>query len=274
VTPAHCYAEWVAAAVTPLEEFIDHPRDVYAGLREIVEGESGSVFAAELAPDAPVHLSPLIKSRDLTGVETGAHLLLVDVRREPEVLRHLWCEHVLGMDAVSVEDALWIQMERSLASWWRRLEAAGAEDYCAVCDVSLHAAGARLFLQKHRDLRSDNRLLNSEGVLKLSTSLSPQFLNNNINDPTADFSNAVQVKPESPRCANPVGVLYWQAPEDTLKVGVWSVSATVWGLVEARPPFSDTELSVSEPALYPPAFREFLRLCSEPAEGRMGPGRC
>ncbi|KAJ7241271.1 ankyrin repeat-containing domain protein [Mycena rebaudengoi] len=154
VTPAHRYAGWVAAAVAPLEEFIDHPHDVYAGLRE-----SGSVFAAELAPDAPVHLSPLVKSRDLAGVETGAPWLvaiksvalipdrddndeeggveqkLVDVRREVEVLRHLWCEHVLGMDAVSVEDALLIQMERSLASWWRRLEAARAEDYCAVCDM-------------------------------------------------------------------------------------------------------------------------------------------
>ncbi|KAJ7241277.1 hypothetical protein C8J57DRAFT_1726768 [Mycena rebaudengoi] len=96
--------------VAPLEEFIDHPRDVYAGLRE-----SGSVFAAELAPDAPVHLSPLVKSRDLAGVETGARLLvaiksvalipdrddndeeggveqkLVDVRRELEVLWGLCC---------------------------------------------------------------------------------------------------------------------------------------------------------------------------------------
>jgi hypothetical protein len=53
----------------------------------------------------------------------------VDVRRELEGLRGLWCEHVLGMDALYVdlvEDALWIRMklmEHNLADmwgWWRR----------------------------------------------------------------------------------------------------------------------------------------------------------
>lgn len=56
------------------------------------------------------------------------------------------------------------------------------------------------FLQKHhiahRDLRSDNLLLNSEGILKL-----------------ADFSNAIGVTPESPLATDVVGVVYWQAPE-------------------------------------------------------------
>ncbi|KAJ7241263.1 hypothetical protein C8J57DRAFT_1726755 [Mycena rebaudengoi] len=50
------------------------------------------------------------------------------------------------------------------------------------------------------------------------------------------------------------------------------VGATVWALAEARPPSSDTEPPVSEPALYSPAFHEFSRLCSEPVEGRAEPG--
>jgi len=127
------------------------------------------------------------------------------------------------------------------------------------------------YLQKHhiahRDLRSDNLLLNSQGVLKLT-----------------DFSNAVLVTPETPLSTDPAGVVYWQAPEvrsgayDPLKIDVWSVGATVWELAEAAPPFSDTQQpaerwpAVSQPALYPPAFHEFLRLCSEPAASRPTPG--
>ncbi|KAJ7270952.1 kinase-like domain-containing protein [Mycena rebaudengoi] len=285
VTPAHRYAGWVATAVAPLEEFIDEPidpRDVYVGLREIAEGESGSVYAAELAPGAPVHrlrLPPLVKARDLAGVEKGGRKL-VDVRRELEVLRGLWCEHILGMDALYVDlvdDALWIRMElmeRSLADMVGLVEEGlRLQDPRIIARFASDMLQALVFLQKHRiahrDLRSDNLLLNGEGVLKLT-----------------DFSNAVQVQPDSPRCSDPVGVPYWQAPEvrsgsyDALKVDVWSVGATVWELAEARPPFSDTEPPepaerwppVSEPALYPPAFHEFLKMCSEPAEGRVGPG--
>lgn len=48
----------------------------------------------------------------------------------------------------------------------------------------------------HRDVRSDNLLVNRDGIVKL-----------------ADFSNAVQVTKHNPTCNNAVGVIYWQAPE-------------------------------------------------------------
>jgi serine/threonine-protein kinase CLA4 len=47
-----------------------------------------------------------------------------------------------------------------------------------------------------RDVRSDNMLINSAGVLKLS-----------------DFSNAVRADHEGLVCSEPAGVIYWQAPE-------------------------------------------------------------
>ena len=48
----------------------------------------------------------------------------------------------------------------------------------------------------HRDVRSDNLLVNREGVVKL-----------------ADFSNAVQVTQLNPMVSGAAGVVYWQAPE-------------------------------------------------------------
>ncbi|KAJ7620555.1 kinase-like domain-containing protein [Mycena polygramma] len=296
------YVGWVAAAVAaavaPLREFIDEPvdpREFYWDLQEIAEGESGSVFAATLVPDAPIHnlkLSPPLKARDVQQLANGRRVLvavksvallpggsakLVAVKRECELLRGLWCEQVLGMDALYVdlvEDALWIRMElmeRSLA------------DVVGLVDEGLRLQEPRViarfasdmllaldFLQTHhiahRDLRSDNMLLNSEGVLKL-----------------ADFSSAVLVTPEAPLCNDLTGFIYWQAPEvrsgayDPLKIDVWSVGATVWELAEAVPPFADTKWhaerwpALSDPELYPQSFHDFLRLCSEPAASRPTP---
>ncbi|KAJ7938400.1 hypothetical protein B0H13DRAFT_1141228 [Mycena leptocephala] len=74
---AQRYAGWVAAAVAPLEEFIDEPvdpREFYGELQEIAEGESGSVYAAALIPDAPIHklkLPPLVKARDADEISKG-----------------------------------------------------------------------------------------------------------------------------------------------------------------------------------------------------------
>lgn len=68
----------------------------------------------------------------------------------------------------------------------------------------------------HRDVRSDNLLLNRDGVLKIGM---PTHFHRLLKDRQtlhlhlADFSNAVTVAPESQTCAGFVGVIYWQAPE-------------------------------------------------------------
>jgi len=109
-------------------------------------------------------------------------------------------------------------------------------------------------------------LLNSQGVLKLT-----------------DFSNAVQILPDSPMLTDVAGVVYWQAPEvrsgpyNALKVDVWSLGATVWEMAETEPPFAtsnqlaDRWPSLHQPELYSPAFHDFLRRCSEPASTRPEP---
>lgn len=190
-------------------------------------------------------------------------------------MRGLWHENVLGMDALYVdlsEDSLWIRMElmeRSLADivglvgdglmLQDRMIARFASDILLALE----------YLQKHhiahRDVRSDNLLLNKHGILKLT-----------------DFSNAVQVV-GSPMRSDPAGVIFWQAPEmrkppyNALKVDVWSLGATVWEMAETEPPFSETQQftdrwpPLRQPELYSPAFHDFLRRCSEPVLSRPSP---
>ena len=141
LSPFQRYRGWLSEVVAPLEEFIDEavdPRDYYLDLQEIAEGESGSVYAARLT-DKNLHklkLPPLIKARDGDDSANGRTTLvaiksvaimpsgspkLLDLERELTLMRGLWHDNVLSMDAVYVdlmEDALWIRMElmeRSLA---------------------------------------------------------------------------------------------------------------------------------------------------------------
>lgn len=143
------YPGWLSGVVNPLAPFIDatvEPRDHYVELQEIAEGESGSVFAARVDPDHAdkLRLHPYVKSRDTEETEKGAPALvaikiiaitppsasnvevpeaqkLIDLERELKLMKGLWHENILGLDALYVdltEDTLWVRMElmeRSLA---------------------------------------------------------------------------------------------------------------------------------------------------------------
>ncbi|KAK7441843.1 hypothetical protein VKT23_016504 [Stygiomarasmius scandens] len=298
ITPAHRYRGWLSEVVKPLEQFIDEaidPREYYLDLQEIAEGESGSVFAARISPDADLGklgLPPMVKAQDIENQESGQTSLVAiksvailpsgsakldDLKKELALLKGLAHPNVLGLDALYVdlvEDSLWIRMElmeRSLADVVGLVDQGLVLQERTIARFTSDILEALQYLRDsniaHRDVRSDNLLLNSDGVLKLT-----------------DFSNAVRVSTSSPICTDNVGVLYWQAPEvrsgsyNPLKVDVWSVGATVWEMAEAEPPFASTTSepadrwpALKRPQLYSPAFRDFLRLCSEPAASRPDP---
>jgi len=164
-------------------------------------------------------------------------------------------------------------MERSLADVVTLVEEGVTIQEKVIARFASDVLGALIYLQNmgiaHRDLRSDNLLLNKDGVLKL-----------------ADFSNALKVTPQSPTCSGVVGVIYWQAPEvwrgsyNPLKADVWSLGATVWEMAQAEPPFHDAEdasglrdrwPSLRQPEIYTRSFHDFLHLCSNPVPNRPDP---
>ncbi|KAF5327955.1 hypothetical protein D9758_016782 [Tetrapyrgos nigripes] len=291
ITPCQRYRGWLSEVLKPLEGFIDEPidpREYYLDLQEIAEGESGSVFAARISEDADLQklkLAPPVKTQDIVSRARGLTSLVAiksvailpsgsskldDLKQEVELLKGLDHPNVLSLDALYVdleEDSLWIRMElmeRSLADVVGLVEQGLVLQERTIARFTSDILDALVYLRAnniaHRDLRSDNLLLNSEGNLKLT-----------------DFSNAVRVSPSSPTRTDAVGVLYWQAPNgsyNALKVDVWSVGATVWEMAEAQPPFADTSVPANrwpplkQPQLYSPAFRDFLRLCSQPASSR------
>jgi len=289
---ARRYRGWLSEVVAPLEEFIDHhtdPRDHYVDLQEVAEGESGSVYSARVVDSHKLTFP--ITTQYNRGEDGGGETLVAiknvpilpsgspklnDLQRELALMKGVRHEYVLAMDALYVnlaEDSLWIRMElmeRSLADVvglvegglmvQERMIARFASDVLLALDY-LQAQGIA-----HRDLRSDNLLLNMAGALKI-----------------ADFSSAVRVTADLPIRSDVVGVIYWQAPEmriapyNALKVDVWSLGATVWEMAQAKPPFADIRQigdqwpPLSQPEIYSRSFHEFLRLCSLPASSRPNP---
>ncbi|KAF9073261.1 kinase-like protein [Rhodocollybia butyracea] len=297
ITPSLRYPGWLSEVVKPLEEFIDEPidpREYFVDLNEVAEGENGSVYAARISETANLarltKLPPLIKARDVEGQANGKIMIvaiktvpilpsgskkLEELRKELGLLRGAMHVNILGMHALYVdllEDSLWIRMElmeRSLADVVVLCEEGLVLQERIIARFTHDMLEALQFLASHniahRDIRSDNLLLNSEGFLKLT-----------------EFSNAVKVNANSPVVTDVVGILYWQAPEiragpyNALKIDVWSVGATVWELAQAAPPFfSDSDgppgdrwPKLRKPEIYSPAFHEFLRMCSEPVSSR------
>jgi len=96
--------------------------------------------------------------------------------------------------------------------------------------VSLQILNALNYLHQmnrvHRDLKSDNVLMNSKGEFKL-----------------ADFGMAVQLTNQTASLKTVVGSPYWMAPEILLErnygkeVDVWSFGCVVMEMVDGVPPY-------------------------------------
>ncbi|KAJ7617180.1 kinase-like domain-containing protein [Roridomyces roridus] len=265
------YEGWVARAVSPLTEFIDmavNPRHHYLDLQEIADGPGGTtLYVARLAEDRyeELTLPDSIRAGDQKNIQarrptfvaikavpimpTGS-AKLVEVLRELRTMRGVECGNILGMDALyvdPVEDQLWIRMElmtRTLSSVVA-LNAAGlilSDRIIAGCikDILLALENLAANGVTPRDLRAENVLINSEGVLKLT-----------------NLAHTIQIRELEtswrPRFSGPR-----------------SLGALVRELASGRrPPLSaerhNTEDWLSHPSLASrsPSFHEFIRMCED-----------
>jgi len=157
----------------------------------------------------------------------------------PELINHKTCHHpnvVAFKDAyfISEKQELWVALElMNRGDLTNRLTAPNAvlpmtePEISFICNQILNALNYMHSLNLvHRDLKSDNVLINSNGEFKL-----------------ADFGMAVQLSNKQSSLKTVVGSPYWMAPEILMEhnygkeVDVWSFGAVVMEMIDGVPPY-------------------------------------
>uniref|UniRef100_V5GT95 Protein kinase n=2 Tax=Kalmanozyma brasiliensis (strain GHG001) TaxID=1365824 RepID=V5GT95_KALBG len=208
-------------------------QNVLQDMQMIGEGESGPVFAAN---DVLKRRRVAIKSiRFTTDPDAEPSARLLGLVKEVSVWRR--CRHVNILDLYSTvltDNAIWLVHEladRSLADLIA-LKDDGVvlkepEMSRVLCDM---VEGLQFLHSKsitHHDVRSDNVMISSTGVCKLS-----------------DFTHAAELSAGVRSRHSVIGTPYWMAPEVikgksygiTTPSDVWSLGVVLWEMIEGQPP--------------------------------------
>jgi len=175
------------------------------------------------------------------------------------------------IDSFALDGQLWVVMEfmdgGCLTDVLEYQSVLLTENHIAyICEQALLGLAYIHTLDRiHRDIKSDNILLNRSGSVKI-----------------ADFGYAAQLKAEQAKRTTIVGTPYWMAPElirgqeYTYKVDVWSLGIMVMEMAEGEPPYMEfpplralfliTTKGIPDlkaPENWSPQFRNFVSLCLE-----------
>jgi hypothetical protein len=240
----------------------DNPREIFEVQDEIGEGGFGTVF---MAVDQKTKQKVAIKKLNIDNVNEDA------LAAEMGIMKN--CAHdniVKFLGGYYSTDRLWIVMEYmdsgNLADILR-LHKVYPLTELQMRWVTWNVLNGLKYMHSnhliHRDIKSDNILLNREGAVKI-----------------CDFGFAVQLTKRKQKRNTALGSLYWMAPEVIrgkdydYKADVWSVGILLMEMAEGLPPYMDLPelkalVTISKkgvPALQQPEkwsdnFKEFLGLC-------------
>ncbi|SPO23963.1 related to Serine/threonine kinase [Ustilago trichophora] len=209
-------------------------KDVLQDLQMIGDGESGPVFAAnDVVKKRRVAIKMVQFAADVNE-EPSARLL--GLSKEVRVWRR--CRHVNVLDLYSTvlaDNSIWIVQElaeRSLADVIAWKDSGVDLNEARMSRIMGDLLEALQFLHGkgvlHRDVRSDNVMVSSSGVCKLS-----------------DFTHAGELSAGVTSRHSVIGTPYWMAPEvikaDSydMRCDVWSLGVVLWEMIEGDPPRVD-----------------------------------
>ncbi|KAI9207140.1 Pkinase-domain-containing protein [Polychytrium aggregatum] len=203
------------------------PTQIYAKIKKIGQGASGAVFMARRNGSKSM---VAIKQMDL-ALQPRKDLVINEIK----VMRDSQHPNIVNyQDSYLVGKELWVVMEFMEGGALTDVIENNTLNENQIAAISFEAMkGLRHLHSKniiHRDIKSDNVLLNAEGHVKIT-----------------DFGFCARITAERSKRATMVGTAYWMAPEVVknkeygAKVDVWSAGIMAIEMIEGEPPYLDVD---------------------------------
>ncbi|WVR04401.1 hypothetical protein IAU60_001403 [Kwoniella sp. DSM 27419] len=219
-----------AQIMDKLRSVVSHedPAQLYSKIKKVGQGASGMVFVAKaLATGKKVAIKQMELSQQPRKELIVNEIIVMKESQHPNVVNYL--------DAFLVRNTeLWVVMEYmeggALTDVIENNKLA-EEHIAAICLETcrgLQHLHSRSII--HRDIKSDNLLMNAAGEVKIT-----------------DFGFCAKLTEQKSKRATMVGTPYWMAPEVVkqkeygAKVDIWSLGIMAIEMIESEPPYLDEE---------------------------------
>ncbi|OXB37705.1 protein-serine/threonine kinase [Cryptococcus neoformans] len=204
------------------------PSQLYSKIRKVGQGASGMVFVAKtLLNGKKVAVKQMDLSQQPRKELIVNEIIVMRESQHPNVVNFLDAFLVRGSE-------LWVVMEYMEGGALtdvienNKLEENQIAAICLETCRGLQHLHSRSII--HRDIKSDNLLMNTQGEVKIT-----------------DFGFCAKLTDQKSKRATMVGTPYWMAPEVVkqkeygAKVDIWSLGIMTIEMIENEPPYLDEE---------------------------------
>lgn len=200
------------------------PNDYYKDLKKVGQGASGGVYISRIAGLANKVVA--IKQMNLEQQPKKEliinEILVMKGSKHPNIVNYI--------DSYLLKGELWVIMEYMEGGSLTEIVTHSVMTEGQIGAVCRETLKGLLFLHSkgviHRDIKSDNILLNIDGNIKMT-----------------DFGFCAQINELNLKRTTMVGTPYWMAPEVVSrkeygpKVDIWSLGIMVIEMIEGEPPY-------------------------------------